>query len=285
MQKPRETSHTFASKAGGCTQELYVKLNLHKVSMSGGKKTAAAPQSSPSTPLQKSFKKNPSSPQLSGVWASRASIQPMNWSKQVPTTTAATEPRRSREHPVTFAIGGSQTSTPTDSLQSESSDTKVLLRTNRPQNRMASQLNPNQRPFHHSVSGPLDPRPPSSSYQPKTRPHSDIYSRSTYHHPSSTSDGSSQGSSSRDSTLNESHDSSKEVSWSKVVSRKNRLGSGSGSGNGSGQYQRSQSTTHAHQQSAGRGQRGRDGGWSRGGAGGGGGRKPYSEPSRNKYHN
>lgn len=255
----------FAAKRGGCTQELCVKLSLHnKISVSGGKKTTPQPQCSSTTP-QKPYKRNPSSPQLSGVWASRSGMRPLNWSQGTDSTVTA-ERKRSKEPPVSFLVGRSPSSTPTDSVTSES-EYGVLLRHPRPVNRTSSAQNPSQRPFHHSVSGPLQTQNSSSSnLQSKTRPRSDNYG-SVY----SSASGSSLAQSSQSSRESLNGSLSSSGSWSKVVNRKQRTGSGSG------QYIRSQSSTQAQQKSSGRGRRGKDGGW-RGGANSGP-RKPFSEPS------
>jgi len=191
-------------------------------------------------------------------------MRPLNWTPQ---SAVVADRRKSKEVPVTFSVGGSQSSTPTDSLEK---DPRVTLRNPRPLNRTSSAQAPYQRPFHHSVSGPLDARQARPHYQPSPRPHSENYSSGAI----SSDSLSRSNNSSQDSGLNESqgsNGSSKNGSWNKVV-RRSRQGGGGGAG---GQYQRSQSTTHHHQVSSGRGRRGR--------GGVGGARKPYSEPNH-RHH-
>ena len=246
MQKPRETSHQFSARpGGGDTQELCVKLNLHKVSTATSKK--ATPNSQQVTPQKSNFKRNPSSPQLSGVWA-RPAMRPLNLTSQ---STVTTDRRKSKEIPLSFTVGGSQSPTPTDSLESPG----VTLRNPRPMNRSSNSGLPTQpHPFHHSISGPLDQATPC--HRPSPRPRSENYSSRGFASPSNSLSRSNN--SSQESGLNESlsSSSSKEGSWSKVVGKRNRQQQGGGAG---GQYQRSQSSTHYQQAASSRGRRGRGG--------------------------
>ena len=269
-------------------------LHLHKQALQVAKKFVSPSPLLPQTPVGSQaivplpHTRTSASPQLSGVWASRANVlSPLFQSDStgegrekgvwsIPGSGSSAVKNRPKSQDLSF--GRAQSRTPSESGSLEN----VVKPCNpHPQQRSFSGSFHN-RPFHHSVSGPSKGYyPPNSPHRPsKTRPLSEEISQSDqyqlYSRPEDSLSKDLYNSSSHGKSRDSSRDSSKDRSWNMVTGRKSRVGAEKEGDGQSSYFQRSQSTTNAHRQSSGGGRAGRRG---RGSI-----RKPCSEPILNKTH-